>query len=56
MKDARNVEVTKVLKNALWREEEKVRKAQAEIFKLRLDLLELGVELPDQGAEMPDGK
>lgn len=51
MKDNRNVEVIKVLKNALWREEEKIRKAQAEIFKLRLDLLELGVELQE-----PDGK
>lgn len=35
-----------VLKNAIWREREKIRKAEAEIFNLECQLHDLGVELP----------
>jgi hypothetical protein len=48
MKEDRNKDmaVIQVLKNALFREQEKIRKAEWEIIKLKMDLLNLGVELP----------
>jgi hypothetical protein len=46
MRDKRNIAVIQVLKNALYREQEKIRKAEMEIIKLKMDLLNLGVELP----------
>jgi hypothetical protein len=42
----RNDALIQVLKNALYREEERIRQAEKEIFQLKLQLLELGVELP----------
>lgn len=42
-----NQPVIMVLKRALWREQEKIERAEQEIIKLKLDLLELGVELPE---------
>ena len=35
-----------VLKQSLWREQERIRRAEAEIFTINQELLELGVELP----------
>ena len=35
-----------VLKQSLWNEEERIRRAEAEIFKIKQELLELGCELP----------
>lgn len=49
--DIRDAPLIRVLKNALFREEEKIEKAQEEIFKLKLELLELGIELPLQESE-----
>lgn len=44
--DSRNAPLIHVLKQALFREKEKIRRAEQEIFKLKMELLELGVELP----------
>lgn len=41
-----NAALIEVLKGAIWREEEKIRKAEAEKFKLECELHDLGVELP----------
>lgn len=35
-----------VIKRGIYREEEKMRRAEAEIFKLECELYDLGVELP----------
>lgn len=43
---AQNKLLIEVLKEALWRAEERKRRIENEIFKLKLDLAELGVELP----------
>jgi len=40
-----NEALIRVLEDALAREYEKIRSAEAEIHKLKLELLELGVEL-----------
>ena len=42
----RNVALIGVLKSALAREHERIRRAEQEIFKLKLELLQLGIELP----------
>jgi len=44
--DVRNGPLIQVLKTALEREREKIRRAEQEIFTLKMELLELGVELP----------
>lgn len=38
-----------VLKEAIWREQERIERAQAEIVKLKQELSDLGVELPWEG-------
>lgn len=43
---ANNAEVIAVLKQAIWHEQERIRRAQAEIFRLESQLYDLGVELP----------
>lgn len=35
-----------VLREALWREQERIRSAEREIWNIKIQLLELGVELP----------
>lgn len=42
---APNEELIYVTKRMLWREQEKVRKAKEEIFRLKKELLEMGIEL-----------
>lgn len=44
--DSRNTALIHVLKQALLREQDKIQRAEQEIFKLKMELLELGVELP----------
>ena len=41
-----NQPVILVLRRALWREQERITRAEIEIIKLKLELLALGVELP----------
>lgn len=44
--DANTRSLIEILKKQLWREQEKIRKAESEIWKIKQELLELGVELP----------
>lgn len=46
MKTDYNAPLIQVLKNALYREQEKIKRAEQEIFNIKTKLLELGVELP----------
>ena len=39
-----NSELIEVIKAAIWRERERIDRAEKEIIKLRLELLELGVD------------
>lgn len=43
-----NAALIQVLKNALWREREKIERAEQEIIKLKLALLDLGVEVSEE--------
>ena len=44
-----NDQLVAITKRLLWREQEKLRKAKAEIFQLKKELIEMGVELsPDE--------
>ena len=49
MNQQSNAPLISVLKSALYRENEKIERAEAEIIKLRLELLDLGIELPNDG-------
>lgn len=42
-----NAMLIQVLKDELFREEQKIERARAEIFRIELELRELGVELDD---------
>lgn len=46
----RNGPLIEVLKRGLWREEEKISNARAEIVNIKMQLLELGVEVHDEAS------
>jgi hypothetical protein len=46
MADERNHLLIRVLKEAICREQERIKRAEEEICKLKLELLDLGIELP----------
>ena len=49
--EVRNPELIRVLKNAIFREQERIQRAEFEIWKLKMELLELGEELPLEESE-----
>jgi len=44
-----NEELVRVLRESIWRERERIKRAEAENMKLELELLELGVEVFSEG-------
>ena len=47
----RNPELIRVLRNAIFREQERIQRSEFEIWKLKMELLELGEELPLEESE-----
>lgn len=47
----RNPELIRVLKNAIFREQERIQRSEFEIWKLKMELLELGEELQLEESE-----
>jgi hypothetical protein len=46
MSDERNATLIQVLKDELFREQQRIERAEKEIIRIKNELLELGVELP----------
>jgi len=48
---ARNEELVKVLRDAIFREDDRIRRSEFEIWKLKMKLLKFGEELPLEEGE-----